>query len=275
MARRRQADLSGRSTVYFTYSTGFLTGGFSGGGLQAFSPTTAEASEIGSKNVFFDDTLRLNVSVYDSDYSNVVTQKPTQSAASSSRRPPTPARSGPSARRRSWTSIPWTVAYLGFHGPYTDAHFGDVTAAKSLNEGGNTVVNGFQLEEFQVPLNPTRTLTGVVSYEFDLGEVGVLAPSATVFRSSRYRTSGQPYFFAYQKTYTTLDAFVRWKPSADSKYSVLDLVGEDLAPDGNFVGDGPRGGLRCRGLARELRNPECGDEPAERHSPTDGMPAAR
>ncbi|MDP8984539.1 MAG: TonB-dependent receptor [Pseudomonadota bacterium] len=70
-------DVSARSMVYATVSTGYRPGGIapSAGGVpgnagahKLYEPEKLRAYEIGSKNQFLDNTLRLNASFYYSDY---------------------------------------------------------------------------------------------------------------------------------------------------------------------------------------------------------------
>ena len=57
---------------YATYSQGFKSGGFNIGGLQpAFRPETLNNYEIGLKSTLFDRRLRVNVSAFYYDYTNL------------------------------------------------------------------------------------------------------------------------------------------------------------------------------------------------------------
>jgi iron complex outermembrane recepter protein len=63
-------DLSSKNMVYATVSTGYEAGGFSyGPGVNpaagpVYAPETITAYEIGSKNTFLDDTLRINLAAW-------------------------------------------------------------------------------------------------------------------------------------------------------------------------------------------------------------------
>lgn len=75
---RGEADynLSDRNMIYASYTRGYKPGGVNGAGTRAvvtptFVPETNTAFEIGSKNYFFDDSLRLNVAAFDYQYKNM------------------------------------------------------------------------------------------------------------------------------------------------------------------------------------------------------------
>ena len=64
--------------VYFSFSTGYRTGGtnsrpFTPAQLDSYGPETLKSYEIGAKTEWFDQRLRVNVSLYTADYSNIIT----------------------------------------------------------------------------------------------------------------------------------------------------------------------------------------------------------
>ena len=64
--------------VYFSFSTGYRTGGtnsrpFTPAQLDSYGPETLKSYEIGAKTQWLDDRLRLNVSLYTANYSNIIT----------------------------------------------------------------------------------------------------------------------------------------------------------------------------------------------------------
>ena len=224
-----QYQIVRRSMVYGTYSTGFVAGGFSGApsfsttgsSLSTYNPTTDTAIEIGSKNTFLDGKLRFNIAAYRNVYNNLVTQRLVQVGNAIST---TTANAG---TIRSWgveaeiDYYPSSASYIGLRLNGAHARFGNYVAGNSFSQGSNIAgVNSFQLNGAQVPLNPDFTGTLIGSYDLDTGKTGVLTPSATVYYSTKYRTSDQPYFFANQKDYATVDLALRWKPERDSKLAV-------------------------------------------------------
>jgi iron complex outermembrane recepter protein len=224
-----QYDLAQHSMLYGTYSTGYLSGGFNTGPTnQSFDPTYVKAIEIGSKNVLFDGQMRADFSIYHNDYTNIVTQRLVQQGPLIVTFAENAGEIKSYGAEAELAYYPVRAASLLLNAAYNHSRFGDFVAANSFNEGGNLAKGAFfQLDGYQVPLNPTFTVTLTGSYNFDLGNTGVITPSATVFHTSSYRTSDQPYFFSNQGAYTTLDAFVRWRPSEDSKIAV-EAYGDNL-----------------------------------------------
>ncbi|HEY2032167.1 MAG TPA: TonB-dependent receptor [Rhizomicrobium sp.] len=69
-------DLSPVNLLYASYSRGYKPGGVNGSYGQivippAFEPETNTAIEVGSKNFFFDDSVRLNLAAFDYQYKNM------------------------------------------------------------------------------------------------------------------------------------------------------------------------------------------------------------
>lgn len=214
-------DIAKKSMLYATASTGFQSGGFNGSSpsLKPFDQTTVKAYEVGSKNELLGGTLRVNVALYANDYTNLLSQRLVQvgNAISSYQ-----ANAGAVKARGAELELDWSpvqAAHLGLRTSYNHSRFGDFVTGNSFTEGGNLPNGGFQLNGYQVPLNPNFTNTLLASYDIQAGLLGVITPDATVYYSSSYRTSDQPYFFAAQKSYATLDLRLRWRPSDDAKVS--------------------------------------------------------
>jgi iron complex outermembrane recepter protein len=78
---RAAADykLSKDNMVYASYANGFRSGGFNSGqaieGLRTFLPETVKAIEFGSKNRFMNDTVQVNASVFQNNYTNLQEQR--------------------------------------------------------------------------------------------------------------------------------------------------------------------------------------------------------
>jgi iron complex outermembrane recepter protein len=67
------------SMVYASFANGFRSGGFNSGqaieGLRTFLPETVNAIEFGSKNRFMNDTVQVNGSVFQNNYTNLQEQR--------------------------------------------------------------------------------------------------------------------------------------------------------------------------------------------------------
>lgn len=77
----RCGGITPRNLIYATVSSGFRSGGFNAGQLQAadaptFEPEKVTAFEIGSKSRFFDNTLQFNLSAFYNRYSDLQEPRP-------------------------------------------------------------------------------------------------------------------------------------------------------------------------------------------------------
>ncbi len=72
-------ELNKDQLVYMTVSNGFRSGGFNSGqaleSARTFKPEEVVAMEVGSKNRFLRNTLQLNVSAFNNDYTNLQEQR--------------------------------------------------------------------------------------------------------------------------------------------------------------------------------------------------------
>ncbi|MFM8696152.1 MAG: TonB-dependent receptor [Betaproteobacteria bacterium] len=72
-------ELNKDQLVYMTVSNGFRSGGFNSGqaleSARTFKPEEVVAIEVGSKNRFLKNTLQLNVSAFNNDYTNLQEQR--------------------------------------------------------------------------------------------------------------------------------------------------------------------------------------------------------
>lgn len=74
-------EVTSRNLLYASVSSGFRSGGFNAGQLQAasaptFEPEKVTAFEVGSKNRFFDNTLQFNISAFYNRYSDLQEPRP-------------------------------------------------------------------------------------------------------------------------------------------------------------------------------------------------------
>lgn len=226
-----QYDVAPKSMLYAIASTGFQSGGFNGNpSLAPFDQTTVKAYEVGSKNILADGRVRLNVVAYLNDYTNMLSQRliSVGNAIQSVQ-----ANAGQVKARGAEVELDWypvDAAYLGLRGAYNHSRFGNFITGNSFTEGSNLPggTPGFQLDGLQVPLNPNTTVTLLGSYDLSAGDYGVFTPAATVYYSSSYRTSDQPYFFARQGSYATVDLALRWR-MADSPHISGELFCENCS----------------------------------------------
>ena len=74
-------QITSRNLLYATVSSGFRSGGFNAGQLQAqsaptFDPETVTAFEVGSKNRFFDNKVQFNLSAFYNNYKDLQEPRP-------------------------------------------------------------------------------------------------------------------------------------------------------------------------------------------------------
>jgi iron complex outermembrane recepter protein len=228
-----QFEVAEQVMLYGSYSTGFLAGGLNADSvpITAFTPTYSSAFEAGAKGTLLNGRLRGNLAFYRNRYRDIITQilqfLPGGAVITTS------ANAGAINAYGAEAEVdfnPTRVTYLGLRLSYNHSRFGEFIAPNSFHEGGNILAGNctafcpFQLRGLQVPLNPTFTATLLASADIDAGELGLFTPSATAFVSSRYRTSDQPYFFANQAGYATVDLRLGWRPSARSSWNLAAFV---------------------------------------------------
>ena len=73
-----QYQITDDKMVYFSFSTGYRTGGtnsrpFTPAQLDSYGPETLKSYEVGAKTDWFHHRLRVNVSLYTADYTNIIT----------------------------------------------------------------------------------------------------------------------------------------------------------------------------------------------------------
>lgn len=222
-----QADVTRQVMLYSTYSTGFLAGGLNADStpITSFSPTYSSALEAGAKATLLGGKLRASLAVYRNQYRDIITQiltiLPSGAVITTS------ANAGEIKAYGAEGEVdfnPSRATYLGLRFAYNHARFGSFIAPNAFYEGGNILAGNctsycpFQLDGLQVPLNPTFSATLLGSVDVDAGKAGIFTPSATLFYSSSYRTSDQPYFFANQPAYGTADLRVKWRRNQTSRF---------------------------------------------------------
>ncbi|MGF1456606.1 MAG: TonB-dependent receptor [Alphaproteobacteria bacterium] len=231
-----EADVAADTLLYFTVSTGFLSGGFNFINNpvvpQTFDEQRVIAYEVGSKSSFRGGDVVLNLAAYYNDYTNLLTQGFVVDEAAGGALLSFLQNGG---AVEAWgieaeavftliDNLDVTAALA-----YNRSEFGDfiALAPSSVEAGGDFVApdgsQAFQLDGLQVPLNPEFTGTLAATYRIDLGAAGTVLPGVTFFYSTDYRTADQPYFFAVQDDYTRTDLRLTWR-SDDERFTVQGFV---------------------------------------------------
>lgn len=203
--------------AYVSYNTGFKSGGYnlSVPANPPFLPEELSAVEVGLKTEFFDRRVRLNLSAYDYDYSNIQVNNFVSTSQFIS--------NGPKASIRGIEGeLDVRVAQgLTFNGSvaYTRDRFTDYPLADYtyLRPGGcdtsfantNIVCKGDATGN-KLPGTPTFTATAGVNYERSLGN-GWLGASANLFHSTGFygTTDNDPR--VRQRDYQVLNANVHYE----------------------------------------------------------------
>lgn len=232
-------DLSEDALVYFTASTGFLSGS-----VNATRDDTdeqeSEVFEIGLKSLLLDKTLQLNVSAHMTDYTNLLAQL--QTVDPNTGNIGTTTRNGGEIEAKglevevTWApndalTIAGNIALL--NSEYGEFGFGNIYQAYSGDlpviggtpvtiNGRETILGGvIQLDGETTPWSPDLTFNLNGSYEFDLGDQGTITPSIQIAYSDSYNVAGNfPIDPAGdQDSFTKTDFRLAWD-SLDREYHV-------------------------------------------------------
>jgi iron complex outermembrane receptor protein len=221
--------LTDRNMVYATVSTGFRSGGFNSGFFTnpllpaSFAPETVTAYEVGSKNRFFDNMLQLNLSAYRNEFRDLQVQNQFLI-------------SGPSG-------VTTSSVILNAASAYSQGIEAELQAAPA--DGLNIAVSGTLMKAKykdydnvpapsnytgtldysgnEIPYSPSWKVTGVVSYDIDLGSAGRITPQATVLFSDGYYNTDTNTVLDRQDSYAKLDLRLGWT-SVDDRFSVEGFV---------------------------------------------------
>jgi iron complex outermembrane receptor protein len=100
---------------------------------------------------------------------------------------------------------------------------------------GNQV---FVMDGEDTPFTPDVTIGLGVSYDIDLGDMGIVTPNIYTYYNSGYDTARTPSFFTEQDTYTKVDLAVNWlSQSGDwtAKFWVNNATDETIATYTEFL----------------------------------------
>ncbi|NKJ00947.1 TonB-dependent receptor [Novosphingobium sp. SG707] len=249
-----QYKISPASMAYFSYSKGFLAGGFNGlentgfTANAAFKPEKVDAFELGIKNRLFGGKVTFNIAAFINNFSDFqVTQTIQQlggvrslitNAAS--------LKSKGVEVDAAWNvtrafRLSGNLTYLhSRYGTYTGVALDSLgsfchTASNIGNPacvsayGGNGDPGSLRDLSGQVtPFAPTWSGSATASYGLDLGEVKVTPAITAIFSSSFYpsgSTLNDP--LQLQTSYLRLDAQITVAQSSNGRWGV-DLIGKNL-----------------------------------------------
>lgn len=220
-----------RNLIYANVSTGFRSGGFNSGFFTnpllpaAFAPETVTAYEVGAKNRFLDNSLQLNVSLYRNEFRDLQVQNqflitnPATGQVTTSSVILNAASAYSEGVELELQAVPVRGLNVAMSGTLMKArykNYANVPAPSNytgvLDYSGN-----------EIPYSPSWKVTGVVSYDFDLGDAGRITPQATVVWSDGYFNTDTNTVLDRQDSFAKLDLRIGWT-SANDRFSIEGFV---------------------------------------------------
>ncbi|MEP5937249.1 MAG: TonB-dependent receptor [Erythrobacter sp.] len=204
--------LTDDALVYGSYSKGFKSGGFSVRGSTAtalgpFDEESVDAFEIGLKADWFDNRLRTNIAIFQSNYSDLQ-----RTVIRSSTDPNNPqetitdnaANATVKGIEMEVTAVPVDGLQLDFSMGYIDAKYDEFLA--DLNNDGIVTDNS------DLPLSraPKWTLGAGASYRADLGSAGELTLRGDWIYVDNQNVLANGAAIGEIPSYNVLDASIRW-----------------------------------------------------------------
>jgi len=219
-------DLTADNLIYASASTGFQSGGFNNGadsvtGGASFEPQLVDAYEIGTKNVFMGGALKLNVSFYINEFSDLLSQEFVNVGATTLA---ISTNAGEATAKGAEIELDWAPTdklLITGRASITDAEFGDYTIGEPVSGTSNNLDGG------RVPLSPDATFGLGVLYDIDLAG-GTLSPSGNLYYSSSYSTNDVDYAFGEQDSYAKLDLRLTY---ADDNDWFVEVFGDNITDE--------------------------------------------
>ena len=225
---------------YGSFSTGYIPSVVDAGNILA--PNELDAFELGIKSSWADNTVRFNAALYHSEYTNLSYTVFEACGASICSRQET---GGGLTSKGVELELLWQpvealniIAGLvfdnteldefqvnesvftegrfvevaghpdgGYYPQRTDGHRGDWVRSDT---GAIVATPTYDLSGEEASFSPEYIANFDVSYRVDLGGGGAIIPGGTLYHQADFRTMNEPYAFAQQESYTTIDLRVTW-----------------------------------------------------------------
>jgi len=228
-----QYQLDPQAMVYFSYTKGFLAGGFNGsGGLNApqdpgYGPEHVNAYEVGLKSKWIEDRLLLNVDVFRSDYqdlqvSAVISDPETNTYATETTN---------AAQSRSQgveIEAQWIVVRdfrIGANVTYLDSYYVSFPNASPTTLDGFSGKTSSDLSGQRTNYAPLWSGSLSASYGISLPGDYKLTTQLSPYFTSRYYTQSPDQFYLVN-AYTRLDGRLTFE-SPGGRWAI-DLIGKNL-----------------------------------------------
>lgn len=215
---------------YGSVSSGFRSGGFNGGAgtnpliPATFDPETVTAFEIGSKNRFVGGKYQLNVAIYRNNFNNLQVQNQFIVGVTTLSAIRNAGKAYSQGLEIEAVARPIPALTLNATATFAKAIYTDYITSAPPNYPAAPA--GFSLAGKRVPYTPKAKFTFSGRYDIDLGNVGVLTPSATAIVSSSYYNTDYNTVLDIQKSYAKVDLRLGWR-TTDQRYGV-DLFVENV-----------------------------------------------
>ena len=234
-------DLNDETMLYFTGSTGYLSG--SASTTTTTDEQESQVFEVGFRSILLDSTLQLNGALHYTEYTNLLTQRQ---------------RPGPQGIVLTFSDNggdieAWGVELDAIWLPTDELTISGTLAYLDSEFGTYGQTNPYQLYRGSVqsfvdqagettPWSPELTMSGSLAYRVDLGDAGTLTPYIQSYYSDGYNTSNllatDPSHD--QDSFTKTDFRLIWD-SADQRYAleafIENIEDSDVLARGNNNSD--------------------------------------
>lgn len=216
-----ESNLDNSSLLYGIASKGFLSGNFRSG-QDAYDEQTVIAYELGHKYRSLSKTFRSNIALYYNLYDELLATEFDNVDGASQGKVTNAGEINAYGLELEIDWIPMTNLLLSLRGELSRAEYGHFLTSNPFEEGGETIdgnENVFQLKGDQVQNSPDYSLSFQTQYQYFLGDGSKSFVSLLVHNSDSYRVADEPYTFAEQDSFTTMDMSLGWR----SKKNVWEL----------------------------------------------------
>ena len=220
-------DISDEAMIYLTAGTGFLSGASNPTNASFTDQQESEIIEVGIKSTLADGRLLFNAAAHWTEYTNLVAQfQEVTPVGGTLTRTTNGGQIDSQGIEIESVWVPTDNLQLGLNLTLLDSEYGDFGQQYPYQLFGGTGIGGFiDVRGETTPWSPDYTFTLTASYDFDLGDSGIITPSIQHFNSDGYNTSnlwGADPNHA-QDSFGKTDFRISWF-SADDKYSLIAFI---------------------------------------------------
>jgi iron complex outermembrane recepter protein len=243
-----QYQITPNTMVYVSWATAYIAGGPNADTKGLLPAQTNSTYEVGTKTTWLDNRLRLNATLYQATYDNLLTTVFTvYNGVPVAKQIP-----GGSARARGLELEGWWAITAGLRADFSLV--ANQSEYLKFNVASRTGTNGvdfigadgrgyYRVDGNETPFSPKFTASLGLRYEIPLPSGNSITPRAQIYQNSGYQTSRDNAFFTYQPSFTKLDLSATWA-SEDKKFTVQGFVNNaankviststDITPVPNF-----------------------------------------